>query len=514
MLSNNSRAIIIGAGLAGLSAGCFAQINGYESQIFEHHTQSGGVAAAWTRGEYLIDGGIHFVQGHKPGSSLYDLYRQLGIVPATRFLDLTHYGRFTDERSGARVDMGQDLDRLAADLAAGFAQGDRVGRDLVNGARALRGLDMGDMGLANPPELTKGLDSLRDLWAMRRLLPLMVGKYAKTALDYGQQYDDPALRMFVQGLFLPESPMYFALILLASLADGQLGLIEGGCREFVGAMERRYQELGGRITYGASVREIVVERDRAVGVRLADDSEHRAGAVISAADGHSTLFEMLGGRYVDQAMAERYRTWPLYKPLLMVSYGVAREFAGEPCFQSIALAEPLQVGGEERPGMMLRLFNYGPSYSPPGKTVVQAEIESNWPYWESLKRQDPAGYREAKAQIAREVLKRLERHYPGLSSAVEVTDVATPFTTWRYTRNYRASWGGWLMTPTSMRTAFKRTLPGLADFFMAGQWVMPGGGVSSSLYSGLHAIQLLCHRDGRPCIRESGGGKELEPSQG
>ena len=29
--------IIIGAGMAGLSAGCYAQMNGYGSQIFEAH---------------------------------------------------------------------------------------------------------------------------------------------------------------------------------------------------------------------------------------------------------------------------------------------------------------------------------------------------------------------------------------------------------------------------------------------------------------------------------------------
>ena len=44
--------IIIGAGLAGLSTGCYAQMNGYQSCIFEHHTAPGGVAAAWKRKGY------------------------------------------------------------------------------------------------------------------------------------------------------------------------------------------------------------------------------------------------------------------------------------------------------------------------------------------------------------------------------------------------------------------------------------------------------------------------------
>ena len=72
--------IIIGAGLAGLSTGCYAQMNGYRSHIFEHHTVPGGVAACWKRKGYLIDGGIHFLMSHKPGQPIYDLYRELGTA--------------------------------------------------------------------------------------------------------------------------------------------------------------------------------------------------------------------------------------------------------------------------------------------------------------------------------------------------------------------------------------------------------------------------------------------------
>ena len=44
----------------------------------------------------------------------------------------------------------------------------------------------------------------------------------------------------------------------------------------------------------------------------------------------------------------------------------------------------------------------------------------------------------------------------------------------------------------------KKTLPSLLNFYMAGQWATPGGGVISSLYSGRHVVQILCHRDGKP----------------
>jgi 2-polyprenyl-6-methoxyphenol hydroxylase-like FAD-dependent oxidoreductase len=49
---------IIGAGFAGLATGCCAQMNGYSTHIYEHNSKPGGVAAAWRRNGYLIDGRI------------------------------------------------------------------------------------------------------------------------------------------------------------------------------------------------------------------------------------------------------------------------------------------------------------------------------------------------------------------------------------------------------------------------------------------------------------------------
>jgi hypothetical protein len=62
---------------------------------------------------------------------------------------------------------------------------------------------------------------------------------------------------------------------------------------------------------------------------------------------------------------------------------------------------------------------------------------------------------------------------------------------------------GWLMTPEAIRTLVPRTLPGLACFSMAGQWVTPGGGVSPVLYTGRHAIQLLCREDGKAFVEKA-----------
>lgn len=494
--------IIIGAGLAGLSAGCYAQMNGYRSRIFEHHSEPGGVVACWTRKGYLVDGGIHFYMGHRPGTGLYDLYRELGAVQSHGFLDMTVYGRFTDEASGRSVLVTRDLSRLAADLKAQAPEDCRTVDALIAGARAMQGLDMSEVGMGKPPELSSLLGQLKQYWGMRRLLRYMAGPYAKPVAEYVRDLRDPWLRECLKGMFLPEVPVWFLLMLLALLADGQIGLLDGASGDFVRSIEERYKALGGQVAYKATVEEILVEGSRAVGVRLADGSEHRADAVISAADGRSTLFELLGGRYVDAKTEQRYREWPLIRPTVTVSLGVAQTFPDEPWMSIVMLEQPLTVGAEVVRGLAVRIFNYSQRFAPPGKTVVQVSFETGWDFWSRL-REDMPRYRAEKERVAAEVLERLEAHYPGIASQVEMIDVATPYTTWRYTRNYRGAYMGWLPTPKALTTQIGRTLPGLDGFYMAGQWVMPGGGVPPTLYSGRHAVELLCHHDGKPFVTAS-----------
>jgi phytoene dehydrogenase-like protein len=53
--------IIIGARIAGLSAGCYGQMNGYRTQILEIHNKPGSCGTSWNRKGYTIDGCMHDV---------------------------------------------------------------------------------------------------------------------------------------------------------------------------------------------------------------------------------------------------------------------------------------------------------------------------------------------------------------------------------------------------------------------------------------------------------------------
>jgi phytoene dehydrogenase-like protein len=139
-----------------------------------------------------------------------------------------------------------------------------------------------------------------------------------------------------------------------------------------------------------------------------------------------------------------------------------------------------------------RLFNYSGAFAPPGRTVVQVMADTTWDHWASRAKDRPA-YDAEKARVASALLGRLEAHRAGISADVEMTDVATPHTTWRYTLNHQGAWGGWLPPAKDMLKSLPRRLPGLRGFYMAGQWSTPGGSALGSMWSGRQAVQVLMH---------------------
>jgi phytoene dehydrogenase-like protein len=98
------------------------------------------------------------------------------------------------------------------------------------------------------------------------------------------------------------------------------------------------------------------------------------------------------------------------------------------------------------------------------------------------------------------VVNQLDQRFPGLAKQVEMRDVATPLTWVRYTGNWRGSYEGWLPKKWNFMTRMSKTLPGLANFYMAGQWVEPGGGMPTAVMSGRNVMQIICKKDKRPFV--------------
>jgi phytoene dehydrogenase-like protein len=485
--------IIIGAGIAGLCAGCYGQMNGYRTQIFEMHDKPGGLCTAWERKGYTFDLCLHWLVGSAPGSGFYQSWQELGALPGQEIINVERFYR-VESADGKAIDLYTDIDRLEEHLLEVAPEDTKAVKEVT---RAMRRFTRFDMSPGKAPELSNFFDGIKMIFKM---LPFM-GDFRKwgrmTIGEFAKRFRNPLLRDVWQNFMPPEMSATAMVITMAGFDQKIQGYPIGGSLPFARAIEKRYLSLGGEAHYKSKVTKILVEKDRAVGIELEDGSQHRADYVISAADGHATIFEMLEGKYVDDTIRGYYKELPIFEPLIFMSLGVNRSFADFP--QTVTgtmfqLEKPIMIGGQKRDWMPVRIHNFDPTLAPEGKTAITVMFDSNYAYWEKLHK-DIKAYKAEKKEIAETVIEALDKRFPGLASRVEVTDVATPITFKRYTGNWQGSFEGWLITPKTMMLRMKKTLPGLDAFYMVGQWVNPGGGLPTGAMTGLHVTQILCKRD-------------------
>jgi len=487
--------IIIGGGIAGLSAGCYGRMNGYATEIFEMHTVPGGVCTGWVRKGYTFDGCLHWLTGSAPTSALYRMWQELGAIKGKTIINHEAFCHVVTP-SGRRLILWGDIDRLFEELKAIGPEDTPLLEQLKADARVLGTMKM-PLGAPRKVSLLKKLKMLRKY---KQAISVFRRYAGMTVEDLTARFKSPGLRE-VFPLIIPftDFPVLYVLSLFQALDAKEAGWPEGGSLALAASIEKRYVDLGGVIHYGARVSEIVVENDRAVGVRLADGSEHRADVVISAADGHATLFGMLQGKYVTPTLKKLYDTLPLYRPLMQVSFGVKRDLSAEARLTTYGFSTPKRFGGTEAPFVLLNNYGFDPTMAPAGCSTVTLLFWSPFDYWEKL-HQDRARYLEEKKRVQQDAIRWLETIYPGINADIEVVDVATPMTTVRYTGNYHASYEGWRPTAATMRTQIETTLPGLKGFTMIGQWTRSFAGLPTVAMDGRNVVELLCREDGKTFV--------------
>jgi phytoene dehydrogenase-like protein len=497
------KVLIIGAGIAGLAAGCYAQMNGYAAEIFELHDLPGGLCTAWERKGYTLDGCIHYLFGTAPGQPFNQVWQELGVAQQWTIHQHEALMHVVDA-GGRRLPVYADPDRLEAAWCRLAPEDAPLIADFAAGIRQFTSFDMAALQ-AQPRELMGADDWRRFGMAVMPYLPAMARWGRLSAQRFAEQFTHPLLRRALPLIFgWPDVPVMVGMSLLAYMHLGNAGFPSGGSLRLAQAIEQRYLGLGGTIHYKSQVDKILVENDRAVGVRLYNDDVHRGDAIISAMDGRGTLFDLLDGAYLTRGLRRLYAgNMPLHSQV-QVSLGVTHDISADPYWTTYLLEDSLQIGGVERPDIGVKHYCFDRTMAPAGHSVLTIMLPSSYAWWQRIYGRKL--YDMEQLQVADQVLGFLEQRYPGLREAVVVKDVATPLSYERYTGNWQGATCGWLLTDKTMMMmirGLKKRLPGLRNLYLAGQWVEPGGSVPIVAMSGRNAVQLLCAADGHPFTAET-----------
>jgi len=489
---------IIGAGFAGLCAGIYAQMNGYKSQIFELHDKPGGLCTSWKRKGYIIDGCIHWFVGSSPESSMHDFWEEVGVTQGREFIYMDEYMHF-ESSDGRVLTFYTDIDKLEKHLLE-FSPTDAVKiGEFINAIRVCLAFDTPSKDTPFGKKLSK---KLRLGWTFVTKGKKLQEWMKITGKEFAAGFKDPVLKKAFDEMWMPEFSIMFLFFTFAYLHKRNAGYPIGGSMPLSRALEDRYKSLGGTIHYKKRVEKILTDGNRASGIRLVDGTEYHSSKVISGADGYSTIFKMLEGKFTDDRIRHMYEKWIPFYPLIFVGLGVNRKFDDVNLSVSgfsFPLKEKVQVGDRMLERLPVHLYHHDTSMAPEGRTALIIMLETDYEYWKKL-HENRAEYDSKKEEIAKIVIALLEQRFPGISSQVEMTDVATPMTFERYTGNWKGSFEGWQLTPENsfvMMKPLSQTLPGLSNFYMCGQWVEPGGGLPTGVMSARRLIKSICKEDNK-----------------
>lgn len=485
--------VIIGGGIAGLSAGIFAQKNGFDSVILEKHHTLGGECTGWDRQGYHIDGCIHWLVGTKKGTGINDLWNTVGALDG---VDCFHPESFLSfEYDGVTVHFYRDLDRLKSS----WIELSPEDEEAIEGFyQTIKRLQTFEIPVGKPMDMMNIIEKVKFLLSMKDAGYVMQ-KYGKVSLkEYAKNFRHPALRETV-AFFMPDgysaSSLFFAL---ASFTKGQASIPYGGSKAMAMRMVERYLELGGTIEKGCEAMDLTIKENQVKSVVCKNNKTFEADYIVAACDPKVLYQTLLKGKYSDKEFEQRYNDPKVY-PLasnMYVSIGYEGTIEDIPRTLNFPV-NPFEINAKTINRISINNYQYEPQFAPKGHTIFTCAINQfhcDYDAWKELYKNQDA-YKSEKARIGEEILRSMEERFPEMKGKLKVLDVVSPMTYERYCNAYRGAFMAFLPTIGSKEMAHTGVIKGLDNLFLSGQWLQPPGGLPVALITGKDTIMRICKKE-------------------
>ncbi len=492
-METGKKVVIVGGGIAGLSAGIYALKAGYQAEIYEKNAVPGGECMGWNRKGYHIDNCIHWLTGTDPDTKLWQVWKTVGAIDENT--EYANTSRFYTSRLGDKeVTLWNNLEKTQEELIKAAPEDEAEIRKFIEYVGYAKACVI-------PSEKPLDMMGIKDYISMGKDMadfPKVMKEYGKINIkDYSQKFKSPVMRKLMTDYLPADYTTYSLLVSYATMVCGNGNIPLKGSLAMSLRIASRFKEMGGILHLNTPVNRIVIEGKKAVGIELEDGTNIAADAVITACDVDFLFGRLISRDYMPKALKKAYENrngYPITSGF-QVAYAIDSDFSGEDTI--FFDCEPLQIGSNEFSRMSVKSYAYDKSFAPEGKTVLQANIvqsDSDYQFWESLSKEE---YSAKKAHFAEKVTKRIIREFPELEGKIELLDCWTPLTYNRYCNAYHGSYMGFVTTVGNKQMRFKGVVKGVDDLYIAGQWVMSPGGLPIAVVSGKFAVQRILKREKR-----------------
>ena len=479
--------VVIGSGIGGLVTATQLAAKGAKVLVLERYIIPGGSGGYFKRGEYRFDVGASMIFGFGDRGTTNLLTRALAAVDMKieTYADPVQIHYHLPDNLDLRVH--RDYEKFLRELIAIFPHEEE-------GIRAFYGKCWEVFNYLNSMELLS-LEEFRYLTrvffqkplsclGLAKYLPLNVGDIARKYIK------DPKLLQFIDmecylWSVVPadKTPMINAGMVFSDRHYGGINYPKGGVGQIAQKLADGLVRTGGEIKYKARVKEIILENGKAVGVRLADNTEYRAKRVVSNATRWDTFGKLLPPEQMptkEKKWQQRYKKSPSF---LSLHLGVDAKVLPEGTDCHHILLESWDKMEENEGTIFVSIPTLLDSdLAPTGYHIVHTFTPSSIEDWQGL---SPQEYENKKEAAANKLIDRLEAIFPGISAGLDYQEVGTPRTHRRFLGREDGTYGpvprrklaGLLGMP------FNRTsIPGL---YCVGDSTFPGQGLNAVAFSGM-----------------------------
>lgn len=489
-------AVIVGAGLAGLTCAALLARKGLRVLVLEKDYHPGGTSYVFQRGAYRFPmGPLSFSY---PGY-VSSLLSSVGLKEPLEFRR-NHFQLIT---GGLDLVYSVPLSELKQELAHKFP-GQTAGLE------------------AFFQELQKAISLVRDLYLWhpdylpQKLSPnqakVVQTEYTESRktriLSWSQTFSGDILKKYLSDGFLinflgsmgPGEPIMSFLTLAMMwniMSEEGIWYPSWGIHGIADRLVEIIKAGGGELWLGVPVKKIIVENGQASGLLSADDCFIGADWIVSNADSKTTFLELLESRALPEDFLEKVRVTPYTGSELCVYLGVeARKidlsrmrathlfYWAEPGQKSATGSEVEGLNLESKEIEICRWTDNEPGQAPAGYIGLILRTGFDYDHFARFrtgeKKRTPE-YRAYKTSLALKLIRVVEDIIPGLSEAIDLMEVATPLTYRDWGHRYQGSIAGWswgadwarsfgrkLLVETPIRNLFQVGIYAASELFMGG----------------------------------------------
>ncbi len=485
-------AIIIGSGIGGLVTATQLASKGAKVLVLEKYIIPGGSGGSFKRKGYIFDVGASMIFGFGDKGytnlltrALKDVNEVCETIPDPVQLEYHLPNKFN-------ISVNRNYSEFIKILSEKFPH-EKKGINKFYGTckKVFDCLDsMPLLSIEDPTYLFKVfLKAPRSCLGLARWLPINAGDVAKKYIK------DPELLKFIDiecfcWSVMPaqKTPMINAGMVFTDRHVGGINYPKGGVGQIAEKLVSGLKKCGSNIRYRANVEEILIENNKAIGVRLSKGEELFAKTIIS----NSTRWDTFGlnnqpkGLVKKEFVHKKEYSWSkTYKPspsFVSVHIGVNEEIINPNLNCHHIIVEKWDKLEEEKGVIFISIPTLlDKNLAPEGKHIIHAFTPSSMSEWEDLSRKD---YLNKKEYYFEYILNKISKIIPNLENSIDHKEIGTPKTHKKFLGRFEGSYGpipnkkllGLLPMP------FNTTQ--INNLYCVGDSCFPGQGLNAVAFSG------------------------------